>query len=58
MERESTVTQMGMDSHGKFSRVTSRDAKGEIVWRQRLCLGSGFKWNRSGHFCERLLACQ
>ena len=36
MERESTVTQMGMDSHGKFSRVTSRDAKGEIVWRQRL----------------------
>ena len=36
MQRESTVTQMGMDSHRKFSRVTARDAKGEIVRRQRL----------------------
>lgn len=36
MERESTVTQMGMDSHGKFSRVAARDGKGAIVWRQRL----------------------
>ncbi len=36
MERESTVTQMGADNHGKFSRVTARDAKGKIAWRQRL----------------------
>ncbi len=36
MERESTVTQMGADNHKTFSRVTARDAKGEIAWRQRL----------------------
>ncbi len=36
MERESTVTQMGADNHKTFSRVTARDANGEIVWRQRL----------------------
>ncbi len=36
MERESTVTQMGLDSHKTFSRVTARDAQGEIAWRQRL----------------------
>ncbi len=36
MQRESKVTQMGADNHGKFSRVTGRDAKGEIAWRQRL----------------------
>ncbi len=36
MERESKVTQMGLDCHKKFSKVTARDAKGEVVWRQRL----------------------
>ena len=36
MQRESKVTQMGADNHGKFSRVSARDTKGEIVWRQRL----------------------
>ena len=36
MQRESTVTQMGADNHKMFSRATARDAKGEIVWRQRL----------------------
>ncbi len=36
MERESKVTQMVADNHRTFSRATGRDAKGEIVWRQRL----------------------
>ena len=33
MQRESKVTQMSADNHRTFSRVTGRDAKGEIVWR-------------------------
>ncbi len=36
MQRESKVMQMGADNHKTFSRVTARDANGEIVWRQRL----------------------
>ena len=36
MEQGSKVSQIGLDSHKKFSKVTARDAKGKIVWRQRL----------------------
>jgi transposase len=30
------VTQIGVDTHRKFSKVTARDAAGKVVWRQRL----------------------
>lgn len=30
------VTQIGLDSHRKFSKVTARDAEGRVVWRRRL----------------------
>lgn len=30
------VTQLGLDCHRNFSNVTSRDAAGRVVWRQRL----------------------
>lgn len=30
------VTQMGWDGHRKFSRVSGRDAQGEVVWRERV----------------------
>lgn len=36
MEVKGTVTQIGLDSHRKFSKVTARDGTGQIVWRQRL----------------------
>jgi len=32
----STVMNMGLDCHRKFSQVSARDERGKIVWRQRL----------------------
>ena len=36
MKTRAKVTQIGLDSHRKFSKVTGRDAEGRVVWRQRL----------------------
>ena len=36
MRTDESVTQMGLDIHRKFSKVTARDEQGKIVWRQRL----------------------
>ena len=36
MKTRANVTQIGLDSHRKFSKVTGRDAEGRVVWRQRL----------------------
>ncbi len=36
MKTRANVTQIGVDSHRKFSKVTGRDAEGRVVWRQRL----------------------
>ena len=36
METETRVTQIGMDIHRKFSKVTARKANGKIAWRQRI----------------------
>ncbi len=36
MKTRSKVTQIGLDSHRKFSTVTGRDGQGKVVWRQRL----------------------
>ncbi len=36
MRTVAKVTQMGMDCHKNFSRVTARDASGKVLWRQRL----------------------
>lgn len=35
-KREERPSQIGWDSHRKFSRVTARNARGEIIWHQRL----------------------
>ncbi|HEY8668005.1 MAG TPA: hypothetical protein VIL86_15240 [Tepidisphaeraceae bacterium] len=36
MRIESKVTQVGLDNHKNFSRLTGRDSAGKIVLRQRL----------------------
>ncbi len=36
MGTQATVSQMGLDCHRKFSRITARDEGGKVVWRQRL----------------------
>lgn len=36
MNKDGTVTQIGLDSHRKFSKVAARNGEGKIVWRQRL----------------------
>lgn len=36
MQDVRTVTQIGLDSHRRFSRVSARDSSGRVVWRQRL----------------------
>ena len=36
MRMESTITQVGLDNHKNFSRLTARDASNKIVLRQRL----------------------
>ena len=36
MRTEKIVSQIGLDVHKKFSKVTGRSATGEIVWHQRL----------------------
>lgn len=36
MGMQTSVSQIGMDVHRKFSRVTARDEHGQIAWRQRL----------------------
>lgn len=36
MRTETKVTQIGWDSHRKFSKVTARDASHRVVWRQRV----------------------
>ncbi len=36
MRTDASVTQVGLDIHRKFSKVTARDGQGKIVWRQRL----------------------
>ena len=36
METDKKVTQIGLDSHRKFSKVTARNAEGKVLWRQRL----------------------
>ena len=37
------VTQIGLDAHRKFSKVTARDEDNRIVWRQRLEHGNRHK---------------
>jgi len=34
--RDQKVSHMGMDCHKNFSRVTARDASGQVLWRGRL----------------------
>jgi transposase len=36
MRTKVEAAQMGLDAHRAFSRVTARDAQGQVVWRQRL----------------------
>jgi transposase len=36
MRLQTSVTQIGLDVHRKFSLAAARDASGRIVWRQRL----------------------
>jgi transposase len=36
MRTESRITQVGLDNHKNFSRLTGRDSSGKIVFRQRL----------------------
>jgi transposase len=36
LQRQTNVSQIGMDCHRNFSTVTARDRQGQIVWRQRL----------------------
>lgn len=36
MNRDSMVTQIGLDCHRQFSKVTARGSDGKIAWRQRL----------------------
>jgi transposase len=36
MRTESKITQVGLDNHKNFSRLTGRDSTGKIVFRQRL----------------------
>lgn len=36
MGTQTKVSQMGLDCHRNFSRVTARDEGGKVVWRQRL----------------------
>jgi len=36
MGTETSVSQMGLDVHKKFSRVTARSSDGKVAWRQRL----------------------
>ena len=36
MRTDASVTQLGLDIHRKFSKVTARDGQGKIVRRQRL----------------------
>ena len=36
MNKNGTVRQIGVDCHRKFSTVSARDEKGQIVWRDRL----------------------
>lgn len=36
MGTQSKVSQMGLDCHRNFSRITARDQAGKVVWRQRL----------------------
>src|ERR1700680_3586271 len=36
MRIESKVTQVGLDNHKNFSRLTGRDSNGKIIMRQRL----------------------
>lgn len=36
MRMQAKVTQMGLDCHKNFSRVSARDAAGKIAWRQRV----------------------
>lgn len=36
MKTRRKVTQIGVDTHRKFSKATARDAAGKVVWRQRV----------------------
>ncbi len=36
MKTKREVSQVGIDTHRKFSRATTRDANGKVVWRQWL----------------------
>lgn len=36
MRRDASVSQMGLDVHRKFSKLTARDGQGQVVWRRRL----------------------
>ncbi len=36
MKTDDKVSQIGLDSHRKFSKVTARNSDGKVVWRQRL----------------------
>jgi len=36
MRIETSVSQIGLDSHRKFSKVTARNSDGTVAWRQRL----------------------
>ena len=36
MKIGTSVSQIRLDIHRKFSRVTARDCEGEVVWRRRV----------------------
>jgi len=36
MRTDASVTQLGLDIHRKFSKVTARSSDGKVAWRQRL----------------------
>ena len=36
MGTQAKVSQMGLDCHRNFSRITARDERGQVVWRQRV----------------------
>ena len=36
METEMSVSQIGLDIHRKFSKITARDCEGKLAWRQRI----------------------
>ena len=36
MRKDTSVAQIGLDNHYRFSKATARDERGDVVWRERL----------------------